>query len=178
MTVRPTIWLVAAAIIAVDQATKQWALTALSNGEDINLIADWLTLRLVFNSGAAFSLGNDHTWILTIVAVVVTVGLVYYARRANGRPVEWLFGIGLGGAVGNLLDRIFRAPSVGEGHVIDMINYGNHFVGNIADIAIVGAASVAVIMGLMGKPLLTPESAAADEADDTRERADADAPGE
>lgn len=153
---RPTIWLVAAAVIAADQAAKEWALSALSDGQDIPVIGEWLTFRLVFNSGAAFSLGNDYTWILTIVAVAVTAGLVYYSRRANGRAVEWLFGIGLGGAVGNLIDRIFRAPSFGEGHVVDMINYGNHFVGNIADIAIVGAASAAVIMGLMGKQLLTP----------------------
>ncbi len=171
MRVRPTIWLVAAAIIAADQASKEWALGALSAGERISVIGDWLTLRLVFNSGAAFSLGNDHTWILTVVAVIVTAGLVYYSRRANGRPVEWLFGVGLGGAIGNLLDRLFRAPGFGEGHVVDMISYGDHFVGNIADIAIVGAASVAVLMGLMGRPLLTPVSGNDEESTETVDEA-------
>ncbi len=156
MTWRPAFWLVALSVIAIDQATKQWALAALSPGEVIPVIGDYLQLQLVFNSGAAFSLGTDYTWVLTIVAVVVTAGLVYYARRAASVPVVVLFGIGLGGAIGNLIDRLLREPSFGEGHVIDMIKYGDLFVGNIADIAIVGAATVAVLMGLAGKPLLHP----------------------
>lgn len=161
MTWRPAFWLVAFSVIILDQATKQWALSALQPGQTISLVGDYLGLQLVFNSGAAFSLGTEYTWVLTIVAVVVTGALVYYARRAHSTPVMWLFGIGLGGAVGNLLDRLFRDPSFGEGHVIDMIKYGDLFVGNIADIAIVGAATVAALMGIAGKPLLTPVPAAA-----------------
>lgn len=160
MTWRPTFWLVAVAVVALDQATKQIALSTLERGQQYPLVGDLLSLKLVFNSGAAFSLGRDYTWILTAVAAVVTAMLVYYARRAQSTSVVWLFGIALGGAIGNLIDRIFRAPGVGEGHVVDMINYGNQFVGNVADIAIVGAAAVAVVWGLLGKSLL--ESADAD----------------
>lgn len=168
MTWRPAFWLVAVAVVALDQATKQIALSTLDRGQQYPLIGDLLSLKLVFNSGAAFSLGRDYTWILTAVAVVVTALLVYYARRAQSTPVVWLFGVALGGAIGNLIDRMFRAPGVGEGHVVDMINYGNQFVGNVADIAIVGAAAVVVVWGLLGKPLLEPadgEAAAGADAD-------------
>jgi signal peptidase II len=157
--------LVATAVVAVDQLAKQWALSTLDRGQSFSLIGDLLSLKLVFNSGAAFSFGGEFTWILTIVAVIVTVGIVYYSRRAQSTGIEWLFGIGLGGAVGNLIDRLLRAPGFGEGHVVDMINYGDQFVGNIADIAIVGAAATAVLLGLLGKPLLMPVAAPEKHAD-------------
>lgn len=156
MTWRPALWLVAAAVIALDQATKIWALEALEPGERHQLLGDFLSLTLVFNSGAAFSLGNDTTWIMTVVAVVVTVGIVYFARRAQSGLAVALFGIGLGGAIGNLIDRLFRQPSFGEGHVVDMINYNGWFVGNVADIAIVGVAAVILVMSLRGQSLLAP----------------------
>lgn len=167
MTWRPTLWLVAILVVAVDQITKQWALDALHPGVKRPLVGDFLSLELVFNSGAAFSLGKGYTWILTVVALIVTVALVYFARRVQRTPMVILFGIGLGGAVGNLIDRLIRDPGVGQGHVIDMINYGDQFVGNVADIAIVGAASVAVLMGLLGKPILEPKPADATAPDAT-----------
>jgi len=172
LTWRPAFWLVAAAVVIVDQVTKQIALVTLDRGRQYPVIGDLLSWELVFNSGAAFSLGRDYTWILTVVAIVVTGGLIYYARRAQSTAVVWLFGIALGGAIGNLIDRLFRAPGIGEGHVVDMINYGNQFVGNVADIAIVGAAAVAVLWGLMGKPLLDPVDAggAATDAEDSPAR--------
>ncbi len=111
---------------------------------------------MVFNSGAAFSLGEDYTWVLSVVAAAVTVGIVYYARRARTPLAIALFGVALGGAVGNLLDRLFREPGLGRGHVVDMINYNNFFVGNVADIAIVGSAAVFMLVSLFGRRLLEP----------------------
>lgn len=70
-----------------------------------------------------------------------------------------MFGIALGGAIGNLTDRLFRQPSFGQGHVVDFINYGNQFVGNIADIAIVGAAVALVSASVLGKEVLAPLTA-------------------
>ena len=157
MTWRPALWLVAIAVIAVDQLTKVWALAALEPGERHQVLGDLLSFQLVFNSGAAFSLGNDNTWVMTLIAVVVTVGIVYFARRAHSTLAVTLFGIGLGGAVGNLIDRIFREPSFGQGHVVDMINYNGWFVGNVADIAIVGVAAVVLVMSFRGQPLLAPK---------------------
>ena len=161
MTWRPTLWLVAFVVVAVDQTTKQVALHLLEPGQNVPLLGKWLSLELVFNSGAAFSLGDRFTWVLTIVVVILTVGIISYARRARRTAAVWVFGVGLGGALGNLIDRLARDPGFGRGHVIDMINYNNWFVGNIADVAIVGAACVAVLMALRGKEVLAPSSDAA-----------------
>lgn len=156
MTVRPAVWLAAAAVFAADLATKEWALATLEPREEVSLIGEFLSLRLVLNPGAAFSLGESSTWVLTIVQVVVTGALIWYARRARTRLGIALFGIGLGGAVGNLVDRLFREPGFGRGHVVDMINYNDYFVGNVADIAIVGAAAALVIASMTGHRLLEP----------------------
>lgn len=177
MTWRPAFWLVAVGVVALDQATKQWALAALVPYERHPLIGDLLSIQLVFNSGAAFSLGNDFTWILTLVALAVTAGIVYFARRAQRPTAVAIFGVGLGGAVGNLIDRLLRAPSFGEGHVVDMINYGNQFVGNVADIAIVGAAAVLIGMGIFSRAVLEPaHPEEADAAPAAGERARRDGP--
>ncbi|WP_082095899.1 signal peptidase II [Demequina flava] len=156
MTWRPTLWLVALAVVLVDQATKQWSLKNLVPYEKHEVLGDFLSIQLVFNSGAAFSLGDNFTWVLTVVALAITVGIVFYARRAKSTLAVWLFGIGLGGAVGNLIDRLFRDPSFGQGHVIDMINYNDWFVGNVADIAIVGVAIAVLLLTMRGTQLLTP----------------------
>ncbi len=156
MSLRPAVWLAATLVVAIDVFTKQWALSALVPGVQHPVWGDVLSLQLVFNSGAAFSLGEDYTWVLTVVAAAVTVGIVYYARRARTPLAVALFGVALGGAVGNLIDRLFREPGFGRGHVVDMINYNNAFVGNVADIAIVGAAGVFMLVSLFGKRLLEP----------------------
>lgn len=167
MTWRPALWLVAAGVVVIDQVSKQWVLNNLVEGAVHPLIGDWLGIELVFNSGAAFSFGNSTTWLLTIFAIVVTAGIVYYARRAQTTAAVWVFGIGLGGAIGNLIDRLFRAPSFGQGHVVDFIKYGDWFIGNVADIAIVGAAILVVLMGIFGKHLLIPEAGDTPDADST-----------
>lgn len=156
MTVRPAVWLAAVLVVSLDVFTKQWALDSLTPGVRHPLIDGKVTLQLVFNSGAAFSLGENYTWVLTIVAAAVTVGIVYYARRARTWWSVALFGVALGGAVGNLLDRVFRAPGFGRGHVVDMINYHDWFVGNVADIAIVGSAAVFMLMSMLGRKPLKP----------------------
>ncbi|SEJ46745.1 signal peptidase II [Demequina mangrovi] len=174
MTWRPAFWLVAAGVVVADQATKQWALHALEPGDKHQILGDWLSIQLVYNSGAAFSLGHQSTWLLTIVAVLVTAAIVYYARRAQATWAAILFGVALGGAIGNLVDRLFRQPSFGQGHVVDMINYGDHFIGNVADIAIVGAAIVIVGAGLFSKQVIEPADGddAADASDAPSEQHD------
>jgi len=176
LSVRPTVWLVAAAVVLVDQLSKQWALTHLEEGIKRPVLGGKLSLELVFNGGAAFSLGAGYTWILTLIAIGVTVGIVYYARRAQSNFAAVLFGVGLGGAIGNLLDRLFRAPGFGRGHVVDMINYNDWFVGNIADIAIVGAALVFVVMGIFGRRVLEPLPVAAGDEPADGDRPDEDRP--
>lgn len=162
MTWRPALWLVAASVIVVDQVTKFWALQALEPYEKHEVLGSLLSWQLVFNSGAALSLGQGYTWVLTIVSAVVTVGIVVLARRARSRWAIAVVGIGLGGAIGNLIDRLFRDPGFGQGHVIDMINYGDLFVGNVADIAIVGAAIAVAVTAFTGRHLLEPVAPADD----------------
>ncbi|WP_062072720.1 signal peptidase II [Demequina sediminicola] len=175
MTWRPALWLIAFAVIVIDQATKQWSLNNLVPYERHEVLGDFLSIQLVFNSGAAFSLGDNFTWVLTLVALAITVGIVFYAKRAQTTLAVWLFGIGLGGAVGNLIDRLFRDPSFGQGHVVDMINYNNWFVGNVADIAIVGVAVVFLIASVMGKSILAPEPEAhTAHSDDSEQNEDRD----
>ncbi|GIG54299.1 signal peptidase II [Demequina activiva] len=176
MTWRPALWLVAFAVVVVDQATKQIALETLEPYEVHEVLGEFLSIQLVFNSGAAFSLGDGYTWVMTIIALVVTAGIVYYARRAQSNAAVWIFGIGLGGAIGNLIDRLFRDPSFGQGHVVDMINYNGWFVGNVADIAIVGAAVAVLVLGMMHTPLLAPVGSAGD--DGSEPSADAATPSE
>lgn len=164
MTWRPAFWLVAAGVVAVDQATKQWALHALEPGVNHALWGDFLSIQLVFNSGAAFSLGYRFTWVLTVIAAIVSVAIVVYGKRARPTFGAIVMGAALGGAVGNLVDRLFRDPSFGSGHVVDMIKYGDLFIGNVADVAIVGAAIALVLAGIFHWPVLegAPQSEAPD----------------
>lgn len=144
-----TALVVAIVTVLVDQATKIWALSALTPGEPINVIGEYLRLNLIRNPGAAFSIGNQATWLLTIVAVGVIVVILTTIRRLGHLGWAICLGLLLGGAVGNLIDRFFREPGVGRGHVVDMIDY-RLFIGNVADIAIVGAAVLIAVLAWRG----------------------------
>lgn len=139
-------WYVIAAVVTLvlDQATKVWALGALTDGRVVPLVGDLLSLRLIRNSGAAFSIGDDMTWVMTLVAVGVTLAILWAALRLGSGRWALSLGLLLGGSLGNLYDRFFRDPAPLHGHVVDFIDYGGLFVGNIADIAIVGGAAVLV----------------------------------
>lgn len=141
-------------IVVLDQLTKIWALNSLeSNGVAKNFIGEFIQLRLVYNSGAAFSLGQELTALLTFLAFVAVVGVVTVSGRLTTRL--WMIAGALiwGGAAGNLIDRLFRAPGFPTGHVVDFIDYGP-FIGNVADIAIFLAAVLVIILALQGSPAL------------------------
>ena len=97
-----------------------------------------------------FSLGTGSTWLLTVVAVVVLVVIVRFSRRLGSLGWAWAFGLLLGGALGNLTDRLVREPGFGRGHVVDFIDYHDLFIGNVADIAIVAAAVLIALLALRG----------------------------
>ena len=88
-----------------------------------SLVGSFLQLELIRNPGAAFSLGTGSTWVLTLIAVVVLVVIVRTSRRLGSTGWAWALGLLLGGALGNLTDRIVREPGLGQGHVVDFINY-------------------------------------------------------
>ncbi|MDO8144677.1 MULTISPECIES: signal peptidase II [unclassified Isoptericola] len=141
----------AAVVLVVDQLTKWWALATLSEGERVPLLGDLLGLTLVFNPGAALSfMANGYTWVLTIVVVAVVVVILRAMRRIGS--VGWAVALGLllGGALGNLVDRLLRQPGFARGEVVDMIAYADLFVGNVADIAIVVAAGMIILLTFRG----------------------------
>ena len=139
--------------LALDQGSKVWALNALTPGEPRDLLGPLLRLNLIRNPGAAFSLGDSVTWLLTLVALGIVVWVGRAATRVGHPAWAATLGMLLGGAVGNLIDRILRAPGFGRGHVVDFIDYFGLFIGNVADIAIVVAAVAGAILALRGIPL-------------------------
>ena len=152
---RPGVYLgailgIALVVLLVDQLSKVWAEGALVVGEPARpLLGDVIGLRLIYNSGAALSFGAGMTWVLTLLSAVVVVFIAFSARRIRSVPWAVALGLVLGGALGNLGDRLFRAPGFPEGHVVDFIDYGP-FIGNIADIAIVVAAVIIAVLALTG----------------------------
>lgn len=137
-------------VLVVDQVTKVWAVAALVPGERTALLGDLFGLQLVRNPGAALGIATGMTWVLTVVAVAVVVVVARISRRIGSAAWALALGLLLGGALGNLVDRMVREPGPLEGHVIDFLAYGRLFVGNVADIAIVVAAGLIVLLTARG----------------------------
>ena len=124
----------------------------------VRLLGGAIYLDQTRNSGAAFSLGTGFTIILTIIALAVVAVLVRTAKRM--RSIGWALALGLvlGGALGNLADRLFRSPGFGRGHVVDWISLfgpdGAHWpIFNLADSAIVCGAVLAAVLAVLGVDL-------------------------
>ncbi len=148
--------LVAAVAYVVDVVTKVVATATLEGEEPIRLLGGAVYLQLLRNPYAAFGMDIGGTWILTVVAIAVVVGIAWFARKL--RSAGWAVGLGLvlAGALGNLTDRIFRAPAVFQGHVVDFISVfapnGEFFpVFNAADSAITVGAGLIVVLTLLGR---------------------------
>lgn len=150
------LYLVGALIWAIDFTTKVWALESVSPIKPTPIIGSFLQLRLVFNPGAAFSVGTDVTFIFTILSGAAVAGIAYYAIKIDNRWWSMVLGLALGGILGNLTDRIFRQPSPFNGHVIDWIELPRWPVFNIADMAIVCAAVLSVLLIIREIPPFAP----------------------
>lgn len=151
---RSLFWLtigVAVAALAVDLFTKAWALANLTEKESVPLVGNFIRLQLIHNPGAAFSLGEGVTWIFTLLSAGVLVLILWYARTVTSVPLAIILGFLAGGAAGNLWDRLTRPPGFARGHVVDFIDYNGWFIGNVADIWIVGAVVALVIVRLVEK---------------------------
>ena len=138
---------VAAAALIVDQLTKAWAMAALSNGQTIRVIPGLLSFTLVRNPGASLGMGSGATWVISLLAVVACVALAVAGVRTVSMAISFAFA----GALGNLIDRVMYADGFLDGKVVDFLNYG-WSVGNVADIYLVVAGVVLVILILMGEP--------------------------
>ena len=133
-----------------DQLTKWWVVSTMSEGQVTPVLPPLLNWRFIRNPGAAFSIGTDHTWVFTIIMVVVAVFIVLQIRRIASRGWAVALGLVLGGALGNLTDRLFREPSFGQGHVVDFIALPNFAIFNIADSGIVSGVVLICILTLRG----------------------------
>lgn len=140
---------IAAVIIVVDQLTKQWALTALADGRTIDVI--WtLRFNLVFNRGMAFSQGQGLGPIIGLLALAVVVILLVSLRKGAGPWGTVGVGLVVGGALGNVIDRLFREEGWFRGAVVDFIDFQWFPVFNIADMAINIGAGVLIVGTLLG----------------------------
>lgn len=137
-------------VYTLDQVTKWIAIENLTGRGPVPVVGDLLQLRLLYNAGAAFSIATGLTWALTVLATVVVIAIIRISARLGSRGWAVALGLLLAGALGNLTDRFLRAPGFARGHVVDFIAYGNWFVGNVADIAIVVAALLIALLGLRG----------------------------
>jgi signal peptidase II len=134
---------------AIDVATKSIAVERLS-GADVELVGTWLVLHLTRNPGAAFSTGTEFTLVLSAIAIVAVVAVVYFGRRVGTRAWAWALGLLLAGVCGNLTDRILRDPGPLRGHVVDFLMVPHWPVFNIADICINVAAGLIILQTFRG----------------------------
>lgn len=142
---------IAVVLLGLDQIVKALVERGMSEGQRIELLGPLLQLHFVRNSGAAFSLAAGQTWLLTLFAIVVTIAIVVLARRIRSAAWAVVFGLVLGGVLGNLSDRLLRPPGFGRGHVVDYIStpWLIPAVYNVADMAIVCGMALFVLLVLL-----------------------------
>ena len=146
---------VALSVVALDLITKIIAVALLTPGESPRILGGLVYFSLIRNPGAAFSMATGMTWLLALVAIGVVVVIIRMAPRL--RSTAWAISLGLvlGGACGNLIDRIFRSPGFLQGHVVDFVSVfgpnAQYFpVFNVADSAITIGGISLVITALLG----------------------------
>lgn len=142
---RGTAFAVAAAVVAADQITKWIAVRTLSDGP-VGLIDGFLQFRLVKNPGSAFSMFQGGGAVVALVAIAAVAAIVVIVRQLPSRLEAVALGLVLGGAVGNLLDRIFRGDGFLTGKVIDFVDFDFFPTFNVADSAITIGAVLAVLL--------------------------------
>jgi len=178
-----TIAILAVLVLAADQFTKYLALQNLPERQAVPVLGDFLQLYLTFNPGAAFSLGEGVTWVFTLVLAAAALTIVALAAtRVRSRAWAIVLGLLLGGILGNLTDRLLRAPGFLVGHVVDFIHtpwlwlWFPSAIYNIADMFIVTmmiAVAVLVLLGRRFDGTREKDAATADAADaDVPARAD------
>lgn len=141
---------VALTVLVADIVTKLLAVDRLAGRSPVEVVDGLLTLRLVRNSGAAFGFAQGLTVVFTAVAVAVVVVILRAARRLRSSGWAVALGLVLGGAVGNLVDRVFRSPGPLRGRVIDFLELPHWPVFNLADAAIVTGGLLTVLLSMRG----------------------------
>ncbi len=142
---------VAGLVLAADIVSKALVVAHLRPDEPVHLIGNVLMLWLTRNPGAAFSVGTGETIVFTVIAFGVVVYIARTARKLYSLGWAVALGLLLGGAMGNLGDRIFRAPGLFRGDVVDWIAVTRYYpIFNLADSAIVCGGILTVILAMRG----------------------------
>jgi signal peptidase II len=142
--------LVGLVVLGLDQLTKALVLHYLQPGDPVDVIGSLLRFQLIRNPGAAFSLGTGYTPVISVVQITVAVVVVWLSRRLGSIGWTVAFGLLFGGAVGNIIDRVFREPSPFHGHVVDFLQLPHWAIFNVADMAVTTAAVLLVVQTLRG----------------------------
>jgi signal peptidase II len=167
--------LVAVLVYGLDQLSKFLIISSMDVGEMFPVLGQLLQFHFVKNPGAAFSLASGSTWVFSIVATGVTIFIIWYARRIRSLSWAILFGMLLGGTLGNLTDRFFRDPGFAIGHVIDFIQvWGFPAIFNVADIFIVSSMGLFILLTIRGVGLDGRRHAGAKSGSDAGEQPAAD----
>ena len=150
---RRYVWLMVALGLggySLDQITKFLAEKYLDPANPPSFFGGFLKLRLIYNPGAAFSLGSSATVVLTCISIAALIAVIFYAApRARGILQSVIVGFLLAGILGNLTDRLFRAPGPFRGHVVDFFSLPNFAIFNVADIFITSAAVLIVLVSVL-----------------------------
>jgi signal peptidase II len=143
---------VAVAVTAylVDLVTKLLAVRHLTENEPVDVVGGLLRFELVRNPGAAFSTGTSYTLLLSLIAVVAAGVVIRFGRRLGDRTWAIALGLLLAGVCGNLTDRIFRAPGVLRGHVVDFLALPHWPIFNVADMLIDAGVLLIIIQTWRG----------------------------
>jgi signal peptidase II len=134
----------------LDLISKMIVVAKLEHHPPVEIVGDWLRLDAIRNAGAAFGIGEAFTIIFTCIAATVIVVIARLARKLYSLPWAIALGLLLGGALGNLTDRVFRAPGIFQGAVVDFISPAHFAVFNLADSAIVCGGILIVILSFKG----------------------------
>lgn len=140
----------AVAAYGLDQLTKLWVTSTMLEGQRIPVLPPLLHWYYIRNSGAAFSIGENVTWVFSIIMTLVSAAIIVYAPRVRSLAWATALGLVLGGALGNLTDRLFREPSFGMGHVVDFIQLPNFAIFNVADSAVVTGVVLICLLTVLG----------------------------
>jgi len=142
--------------LALDQLAKYLAVAHLTGHAPVKLLGGAAYLYLTRNSGAAFSLAGGYTFVFPVISIIVVGWIAWMVRRLRSVPWAISLGLVLGGALGNLTDRLFRAPGPFRGHVVDFVSLfadrGQHFpIFNVADMALTFGVIIAILLELTGR---------------------------
>ena len=138
------LWILIASIVVADQLTKHWALNRLSGDRTIDLVGS-LRFNLAFNKGMAFSQATGAGPIIGALGFVIVIVMVLWLRRSATGAAAVAAGMIVGGAIGNLIDRLFRSDAWLRGAVVDFIDLQWFPIFNIADSAISLGAMLMIV---------------------------------